>query len=353
MSRMLIPRSLEAIDRAFVQSLIAQVHPDARLVDVKIAGKIHGTATKARLELRYASETRAPGILWLKGGYEPHSASLFSDGIYALEPKAYVELLPGLPVRAPRQHGAIYDEQLGEGVVLLEDLGPNTRINSPQSDISVAEAAGMLDMLADMHAMTSQPEWLDARPWIPPLLDGFGEPESYLTYMADPANIDRFLRWPRSLDYPSSLKDPQRICDAFRRVVRWSALVAQPCLVHGDAHVGNTYVDADGQPALLDWQCVRRGGWAFDVAYYLTSALTVEDRRIHEQDLLARYWDRLAAAGGPAVDHDAGWDEYRICLGYGFLAWLSNDPSLQPESYNAIVSTRFAWAIADHGLADD
>ena len=143
-----IPRCLEDIDAAFIERLIAQVHPGAQVKTMTMTGAIHGTATKARLELSYVQDVGAPAVVWLKAGYEPHSASLFKDGIYAMEPKVYVELLPDLPIRVPSQHGAIYDEAAGEGVVLLQDLGGAACINSPDTRIDAEEVAAMLGMLA-------------------------------------------------------------------------------------------------------------------------------------------------------------------------------------------------------------
>jgi hypothetical protein len=350
MSNIRIPHSLAGIDAGFIAQLIRQVHPDAEVETVEITGEIHGTATKARLRLRYAKDVGAPEVVWLKAGYEPHSASLHKDGIYALEPKVYAELLPDLPVRAPRQHGAIYDEQAGEGIVLIADLGANAQIHSPESHIAPAAAAAMLEMLAQMHGATSRPGWLEARPWIKPVHNGFGEAGSYLTYMADPAQIERFLQWPRAAEYPPAMRDPQAISAGLRRVFAWSKALTVPCMIHGDAHVGNSYADAQGRPGLLDWQCVRRGGWAFDVAYYMGSALSIEDRRACERDLLEGYWKAFENSGGVLASREAAWQDYLVCLGYGFAAWLSNDPSMQPERFNTIVSNRFAWALADHNV---
>jgi Phosphotransferase enzyme family len=31
---------------------------------------------------------------------------------------------------------------------------------------------------------------------------------------------------------------------------------ATPCALHTDPHVGSTYIDADGNPAFIDWQAV-------------------------------------------------------------------------------------------------
>ena len=66
-------------------------------------------------------------------------------------------------------------------------------------------------------------------------------------------------------------------------------------LLHGDPHIGNTYVTPDGEVGFLDWQMARRGNWSLDVGYFLQGALTVEDRRQHERALLEEYRDALAA----------------------------------------------------------
>jgi Phosphotransferase enzyme family len=39
--------------------------------------------------------------------------------------------------------------------------------------------------------------------------------------------------------------------------------------LHGDAHIGNTYVLPDNDVGFLDWQVVRRGNWSVDVGYFL------------------------------------------------------------------------------------
>ncbi|MBV1688956.1 ecdysteroid 22-kinase family protein [Novosphingobium sp. G106] len=349
MTSIQIPSSLDEIDAAFIGGLLRQVHPDAELTDIAIEGEIHGTATKARLVLTYKQAGGAPPVVWMKAGYEPHSSMLASDGIYALEPRVYQELLPILPVTAPRYHGAIFDERAGSGVVLIEDLGPTATLNTPRSDVSVDEVSAMLSMLAKTHAATAAPGWLEARPWIQPNFADFGEPDSYLTYMAAPATLEQYLALPRAKEYPPEMFNPSALHAAIQKVSDWARKPRQLCMIHGDAHVGNSYVTAGGQPGLLDWQCVRRSGWAYDVTYYMVSALSTETRRNSERDLLRGYLDELAKAGGPAPSWDEAWEDYLICLAYGFVAWLTNSTTFQPEDFNGIISTRFAWAMVDHG----
>ena len=59
-----------------------------------------------------------------------------------------------------------------------------------------------------------------------------------------------------------------------------SSLTTGPqTLLHGDPHIGNTYMLPNGELGFLDWQVVRQGCWAHDVGYFLQSALTTPDRR--------------------------------------------------------------------------
>jgi len=92
-------------------------------------------------------------------------------------------------------------------------------------------------------------------------------------------------------------------------------------VIHGDAHIGNIYLDAEGQPSLIDWQLVSHGPWALDVGYHIASALTVDDRRRSEVDLLHHYLDALGARGVAPPPWDDAWDEYRRGIVYGFYLW--------------------------------
>jgi aminoglycoside phosphotransferase (APT) family kinase protein len=108
-------------------------------------------------------------------------------------------------------------------------------------------------------------------------------------------------------------------------------------LLHGDVHPGNWYVTGDNRMGLYDWQCAARGGGARDVAYALSTHLTVEDRRAWERDLLARYCDRLAAAGCRVPNFEAALLAYRQQMLHAMFMWLvtigrySLQPEMQPK----------------------
>lgn len=105
------------------------------------------------------------------------------------------------------------------------------------------------------------------------------------------------------------------------------------CLVHGDAHAGNIYQDADGH-GFVDWQILQTGEWSQDIAYHLAAVLTPEDRRAHERDLLEHYRDRLKAHGGPDIPPDEAWTRYRSGMIYGYYLWVITrkvDPAITCE----------------------
>ena len=127
-------------------------------------------------------------------------------------------------------------------------------------------------------------------------------------------------------------------------------------VVHGDAHAGNIYFDSRGNPGSYDWQLVRRGSWAYDVGYCLTSVLTVDQRRMWERDLLCRYLERLQENEVRTVpDEQQAWRVLRRQSAYGFVAWLETLATGGFHDSDICVDQgrRFATAGEDHRLFTD
>lgn len=122
--------------------------------------------------------------------------------------------------------------------------------------------------------------------------------------------------------------------------------------MHYDAHVGNTYIGADGLGGLLDWTCARRGLWAHDVGYFMVSALSIRDRRRWEADLLRRYLAETERHGAPSQAFDQAWTEYVRQPLFGLMMWLFTTPAMQPEEVCRVCISRFAAAILDYGTLD-
>lgn len=348
----MIPAGLEGVDAEFLTGLMQDRCPGIRVVDAAIEGEIHGTATKALLRLAYAPGPQGPDTLYVKGGWEDGSEILRQVGIFAREPRVYAELLPGLSVAAPRHFGAIWSDDMLDGVLLLEDLdAAGAKIRTPESEITADEANLALNELARLHGGTFGRDRLPRGAWIRDLFSDAARAGSYLNYILEEKQLEHFLALPRGAGIPDRLRDPGAIRQAFAQTVAFARADTDHMLLHGDAHIGNSYIDRVGKPAFLDWQCVSRGGWAYDVAYYLASTLSLDERRRQEEYLLLDYLGYLDIAGGPRLSPRQAMEHYRSYLCYGFLVWLANSTSFQPESYNAIVAARFAEAMIDHGMA--
>jgi len=87
------------------------------------------------------------------------------------------------------------------------------------------------------------------------------------------------------------------------------------------------------------------GFWAHDVAYFLAGALTIEDRRAHERELIRHYVAELRKAGGE-LDEDVAWWEYRRHVLYAFC-WFGCPPEWVPEAMNCLYTERAVAAVTD------
>lgn len=98
--------------------------------------------------------------------------------------------------------------------------------------------------------------------------------------------------------------------------------------------------------------CGARGA-ARDVAYALATHLTVEDRRAWERDLLARYFDRLTAAGCRVPTAGAAFLAYRQQMFHAMFMWLVTigryrlQPEMQPRDVTLESVRRTCQAAAD------
>ena len=152
---------------------------------------------------------------------------------------------------------------------------------------------------------------------------------------------------PRAFAAPVALHDPERLraaVGAYRAAIQREA----KCLVHGDPHIGNAYIERDGTVGFVDWQVIAIGTWYHDVNYFIVSALDLPDRRAHEHDLLGGYLKTLASYGVTVPRPDDAWEEYRRATVYGFLCWLCNPDIWQPPDVNAATFARFGMAMLDH-----
>jgi aminoglycoside/choline kinase family phosphotransferase len=274
------------------------------------------------------------------------------------EARYYGEVVPRTTINAPACYFAATDRVIGQSIVLLEDLRlRDVRFCHASHPLDYAQCAAFLDGIARFHA-----QWWNHRDlddggelgWILPQLRNLGE-GGYRSRVLQPelwtAELwDEFLALPRCAAIPRALHDRERLRAGLNRL--GDRIATMPVtLCHGDTHLGNLYLDADGTAGFRDAQ-VRRSSWAMDVAYHVVAALDIEDRREWERGLLGHYLDRLAAYGITPPGFDEAWLSYRCEIAYGLFVWTLNANAFQSETVNTYVNARFGAAATDHHSLD-
>ena len=124
-------------------------------------------------------------------------------------------------------------------------------------------------------------------------------------------------------------------------------------LLHSDVHIGNWYQTGAGAMGLCDWQCLTKGHWSRDISYLLSAALTPEDRRAWERDLLLRYLTQLSAVIGRDISFDQAWNDYRRQMLHAFWMWtitLCHSPflpAMQTKETTLEMISRIATAMSE------
>ncbi|MDX2380619.1 MAG: phosphotransferase [Acidimicrobiia bacterium] len=175
-------------------------------------------------------------------------------------------------------------------ILVLEDIA-DARPPSQLVGGSVEDAHQALDVLARFHAAnwmrTDVPDGY-AKVW--PLDRGSRVFQASYLRNRD-AFVERFGTFVGD-DLMARLDDIQARAPDIA-----GALAAEPWTVlHGDYRLDNLLFRPDDEIVVLDLQGVSTGRPAFDVAYFITTALTAEHRD-EEQRLLGTYHDALVDAG--------------------------------------------------------
>ena len=127
------------------------------------------------------------------------------------------------------------------------------------------------------------------------------------------------------------------------------ALVQQEprCLLHGDAHIGNAYMERTAPSA-------SSTGRRWPSASGPTTSTTSWSRRWTFPTAGSTSANCSALPEGaceprrPSAHPDEAWEQYRRSTVYGFLCWLCNPDIWQPEEVNTATFARFAAAMLDH-----
>ena len=343
-----IPQGWDAITPAWMTSVLAQHFPGAVVSDVRVALRDDGTNRRARLAVTYSAGA-GPATVFAKA-VDPAHADLvaLTSGLYH-EPRLF-SCGVTLPLDHPTVYAAVIDEERRDFLMVMEDVvarGADPRDST--RPMTVTQATSGVRGLARLHSrfwgqrLTGHP----ALGWVEPFV-AFAGLEYAPLHIAHERLGDTV---PAEI---IALSGSDLFVDVWARYIG-SLLTSAPTLLHGDPHIGNTYVLPGDDVGFLDWQMVRRGSFGLDLGYFLQGALTVEARRDAERELLGEYRDALELPAEEVPSADDIWLAYRASVAHGLAIWmatLSGGDAWQRADICLAFAQRYAAAFADLETSD-
>lgn len=311
-----LPRNWDEITPSWMTAALAGHFPGATVDGVTVALRDDGTNRRARLALRYSAGS-GPATVFAKA-VDPDHAELvaLTSGLYH-EPRLFSSGVE-LPLDHPAVYAALIDEPASNFLMIMEDVvarGADPRDST--RPMTIDQVANGVRGLARMHSRF----WGDrlaanqSLGWLEPFVAFEG-----LEYA--PLHIAHERLGDTVSAEVLALSGTELFVDIWARYI--GTLTRSPqTLLHGDPHIGNTYVLPDDDVGFLDWQMARRGNWSLDVGYFLQGALTIEDRRRAERDLLEEYRGALTLSKDELPSADEVWLRYRASVAHGLAIWMA------------------------------
>lgn len=339
-----LPSDATEIHPEWLSQALTAKFPGVAVSSVEVTQQRQVTNAHAQLRVLYDVSGGAPETMFCKlPPTDPNRReAILRTGMGEREVKFYEQLAPKLGMRVPEVLVA-QERSDGTFILLLEDLNSSSCVISDgRLGVTPDSAAGALEDLAALHLRYLSPKTRASEaPWI--------------------------LATSSSSDYGSVMlrygleNHRDRLSDEFAEIAE--LCIAHPgqlqelwhrgpqTVIHGDPHIGNLFFDG-GRTGFLDWGIININTPMRDVSYFLTMALSLEDRRIHERDLLSHYLEIWNAGGGEPLSWDDAWLAHRVHAAYTVLAscqvvTFPADVTPQRQVFAAAFLDRAQAAVAD------
>jgi hypothetical protein len=313
-STVTIPESLdELLTPEWLNGALSTRFPGVHVSRVTPGPVVERVSTNARFHIEGELPPGLPPALCAKGYFSEVGRGSVQAGVP--EATFYRDLAHATGVRTLNSVWADLDPVSNHGVVITEDAVEAGGVFCDALDpCTVDRTAETLEQFALLHAYAWEDAPLAESSWLAPRLE-------WILHVRGITEISANFDGPNGAGVPDGTRHAQALVDAYGRLAS-RAPAPGWAVVHGDAHVGNTFLDGDGRPGLLDWQITQYGPWGIDIGYHIASALEPDVRAANERDLLRHYLGALTAAGvANAPSFDEAWNEYRIGLVHGFFLW--------------------------------
>ncbi|OTB00381.1 hypothetical protein M426DRAFT_267706 [Hypoxylon sp. CI-4A] len=291
-----------------------------------------GTGGTLFFSIEYADETpdaaSRPMHVCVKGIFDPTTHTKIAPSI------KHISLLKGLWAgKSDRQGITIMSDLSDQGCTFPPEVG-----SYPLE--KVLEGAAQL---AGLHAQF----WgvnEEKYSWMPNRYDA--------PLMAITEQWDSIVREPGRPKLPEHLLNGARVRKAQEKYYATHNPKFRTFL-HGDTHMGNIYFTREGHTLFLDWSVSHFASCFHDLVYFLSTTLTIEDRRAHEMEVLDHYLATLHLLDGPKFDRND--EDVMIECKRSYMTniiWLVCGYDLQTKERVDALAERTIAAWVDHKLIE-
>jgi hypothetical protein len=329
MADLRFPINVADLTAELLTETVQQLYPEVAVesftvVDSKSYGEaMVSTAARAVLDLNYSGDTgQLPSRVVLKLARDE---SGIMAPFYANEVNFYTLLRPDLQIEAPLTLGGVFDPDSGQFGLLLEDLTlRQAHFPNVTEAVSLHYIKSLIETLARLHAQFwESPRFDTDLNWVQSHTEGaLCELQNRAATPLIQHEIDQ-ENFKREMVQRLRTSGPE-LRGGMMAMHRHQATLPRT-LLHGDTHLGNTYRLPGDKGGFLDWQLMTCGYGVHDISYLICTALSVEQRREHEQALLRFYLGKLAEFGvAQPPSFDEAWLEFRRSLVWGvYYGWLT------------------------------
>lgn len=354
-----LPLAFEDISPEWLTATLAAQVPGAQATALVLGPEDNGTSSRRKIAVTWnqaGQDARLPENLFCKSTFELPSrivlgvsGGAFGETVFLRDIRQHYDIV------APVCYFAGYNPESINSILILRDISQEVESFCDHNTMMTRQRAeSQMRLLARLHgngyanpqireAMKLLPTW----PQFFKNTEGFGSQAMTKSGFLAAEEVIPGRLFQRFDEYwPLALESV-----AFHNHLPLT-------VAHGDVHLKNWYIAADGEMGLSDWQCVSRGHWSRDVCYAIGSALQTEDRRSWEKDLLQVYLDEMHREGGPKVGFDEAWLHYRQQLVSALTWWTmtltpgGDLPDMQPRDITLEMIRRLAVATDDCGSFD-
>lgn len=328
------PRDLEALQRS--EAWVRR--------QLKLEGKVEVIPLSKTVAFRSESGFLRVGDREFFVKHAPKVGSVWNRAIFNVQQNAVKEVQfngqflaehDGIP--APKAYVAKVEKVTGNLCLITERMTGATEYREDAEKVSQKHIDAAIDGLAALH----QRCWGTKTKLVMPITPGI------VSWFESLAAVSGWSRAARAL-----------------LVQSWNRMNEPQTVIHGDARVGNMLFGS--RFVLIDWQAVRLGRGAYDLAYFLLLSLSPEQRRAVQARCLERYRKALPAA---AKTLDDDFRHACVCtLVLLSLPLLSGEASADAEGAMVFVGGMglwrerlreafedfdFAWLAKRYGVSED